>query len=170
MSTATTTVVGIAPGTASKATTARQRLELSRSKLVRQMSGDSDRKRSRLEESEIRVDASGMQDQRTNAPLGTWALVKLGLGSWWRHHPANLAVTLGRPVLQRFAKRRPFQLLAASAGVGAVVVLIKPWRLVSLGGLAFATLKSSEFSGLVASLLSFNTDESDSAENPQDIS
>lgn len=170
MSTATTTVVGLTPGTTSRATTARQRLELSRSKLVRQMSGDSDRKRSRLEEPEIRVDAFGMQDQRTNAPLGTWALVKLGLGSWWRHHPANLAVTLGRPVLQRFAKRRPFQLLAASAGVGAVVVLIKPWRLVSLGGLAFATLKSSEFSGLVASLLSFNTDESDSAENPQDIS
>jgi hypothetical protein len=149
---------------------ARQRLAASRSELVRHMSGDTRSTSGSDGSSEEQPQAPSPGGHRSAAPLGTWGLVKLGIGSWWRHHPANMAVAVATPLLHRYAGRKPFQLLAISAGAGAAVVLLKPWRLISLGGLALATLKSSEFSGLVASLLSSKDGESDSADNAQDMS
>ena len=40
-----------------------------------------------------------------------------------------------------------------AAGVGAAVVVVKPWRLVSVGSLAVAALKSSQASSFVLSLI-----------------
>jgi hypothetical protein len=88
-------------------------------------------------------------------------LLKRGLRTWWRQHPANFAVSVAQPLLGRYASQSPFRLLAISAGVGAALVVIKPWRLVSLGGIALAALKSSEFSGLLSSMLASQPDESD---------
>ena len=133
---------------------ARQRLATSRSELVRHMSGDFTLPVSEADLGEHREASSPKRKKKSAGFLGNWDLVKLGISSWWRHHPANVAVQVAAPLFHQYAERRPFQLLAISAGLGAGFVLLKPWRLVSVGGLTVAALKSSEFSALVASLLS----------------
>lgn len=85
---------------------------------------------------------------------GAWQTIRRAVRVWWRHHPAQLALDLAKPVLGKYAAEKPFQLLAIAAGVGAAAVLVRPWRLVSITSLAVATLKSSEVSGLLLSLLS----------------
>lgn len=74
--------------------------------------------------------------------------------AWWRHHPAQLVVEMATPALQSYLRRKPFQVLAISAGVGALLVLTRPWRLVSLTTLVVAIAKSSQLSGVVMSMLS----------------
>lgn len=74
--------------------------------------------------------------------------------SWWRHHPAQLVVEMATPALQSYMRRRPFQVLAVSAGVGALLVVTRPWRLISLTTLVVAIVKSSQLSGVVMSALS----------------
>lgn len=74
--------------------------------------------------------------------------------AWWRQHPAQLAVELATPALQSYMRRRPFQVLALSAGVGALLVITRPWRLISLTTVVVAIVKSSQMSGVVMSALS----------------
>ncbi|TFZ01487.1 hypothetical protein [Ramlibacter rhizophilus] len=73
-----------------------------------------------------------------------------GLGeagrAYWQHHPARLVVELATPALSSYAQRRPFTFLAASAAVGAVIWVARPWRLISLSGLALAALRSPQLS------------------------
>ena len=73
--------------------------------------------------------------------------------AWWRHHPAQMAVEMATPALQSYMRRRPFQVLAVSAGVGALLVVTRPWRLISLTTLVVAVVKSSQLSGVVMSAL-----------------
>ncbi|MDB5941118.1 MAG: hypothetical protein JWQ13_684 [Ramlibacter sp.] len=74
--------------------------------------------------------------------------------SWWRHHPAQMALEMASPALQSYMRRKPFQVLAISAGVGALLVVTRPWRLISLTTLVVAIVKSSQLSGVVMSALS----------------
>lgn len=74
--------------------------------------------------------------------------------TWWRHHPAQLALEMATPSLRSYMRRRPFQVLALSAGVGALLVVTRPWRLISLTTLVVAIVKSSQLSGVVMSALS----------------
>ena len=88
-----------------------------------------------------------------DASSSTWALARQALGAWWRGHPAHLAVELATPVLKTYAEEKPLKLLGIAAGAGAAVVLLRPWRLMSLTGLVLAALKSSQMSGVFSSLL-----------------
>ena len=74
--------------------------------------------------------------------------------AWWNHHPAQMAVELATPALQSYMRKRPFQVLALSAGVGALLVVTRPWRLISVTTLVVAIVKSSQLSGVVMSALS----------------
>lgn len=87
--------------------------------------------------------------------------LRYALGTWWRHHPAHMAVELAEPLLSRYAQRKPLQFLGIAAAAGAVVVLARPWKLISATGLLVALLKSSQLSSLVMSALS-------AADRPQD--
>lgn len=89
--------------------------------------------------------------------LGHWRHV---LGTWWRHHPAHMGVELATPVLASYAARKPVQYLAIAAAVGAVVVVVRPWRLISVTGLVVALVKSSQLSSLVLSAMSSPDDDS----------
>lgn len=80
--------------------------------------------------------------------------LKRALNAWWRHHPAHMGVELATPMLSDYAHRRPVQYLAMAAAVGAVVVVVRPWRLITVGGLLAALLKSSQVSSLIMSALS----------------
>ena len=85
---------------------------------------------------------------------GRFARFRRAIGAWWRHHPAHLGLELATPALSEYAARRPFRFLGIAAAVGAVIVIARPWRLVSATGLLVALAKSSQLSGLVMSALS----------------
>ena len=93
-------------------------------------------------------------DMSTTAPSrSAWQTVRRALRVWWYNHPAQLALELGKPVLNKYAQEKPLQLLGISAAVGAAIILLKPWRLVSMTSLAVAAVKSSQVSGILLSLL-----------------
>jgi hypothetical protein len=104
-------------------------------------------------------DDTGHPDPDETEPLqsassGAWGVVKHAIQVWWHHHPVSVAYDLARPAIGNYAEDKPFRLLGVAAALGAAAVLLRPWRLVSLGGLLLATLKSSELSGALHSLLS----------------
>lgn len=89
-------------------------------------------------------------------PRGGRAAGWLGRGrrivrTWWRQHPASVGVDLARPVLASYAAQKPAQYLGIAMAAGAVLMLVRPWRLVSATGVAVALLKSSQLSSLLMS-------------------
>lgn len=72
---------------------------------------------------------------------------------YWQHHPARLVVELATPALSSYAQKHPMRFLALSAGAGALIYLARPWRLISLTGLAVAALRSPQLSGALISAL-----------------
>jgi hypothetical protein len=85
---------------------------------------------------------------------GWFARFRYAAGTWWRHHPAHMGLELATPALSVYASRKPLQYLGIAAAVGAVVVIARPWRLMSLTGLLVAIAKSSQLSSVVLSALS----------------
>lgn len=81
-----------------------------------------------------------------------WDGLREGASLWWQTHPARLALELGQPLLERYAQAHPMKLLALGAGTGAVLVLARPWRLISVTGLLVATLKSAHRSALASAV------------------
>lgn len=145
-----------------------ERLAVSRKALVRHMSrhargddGDSRDLAGDQKQNEMTEPDTGRSHSRSGFSSDTLRLLKRALSTWWRHHPANFALSVAQPLLGRYASQSPFRLLAISAGVGAALVIVKPWRLMSMGGIALATLKSSQFSGLLMSMLSSRPEDSD---------
>lgn len=125
----------------------RERLAQSRQAIVRQMNHES---------AEVSKVGPGEEAARPeiDASASTWDLARQVATAWWRNHPAHLAVDLARPGLSAYAEHKPLQLLGISAGLGAVVALLRPWRLMSLTGVLVAAVKSPQLSGVVSSLLS----------------
>ena len=72
---------------------------------------------------------------------------------WWRHHPAKLALEIAQPSLHQYAQRKPYHLLGIAAAVGVATVFVRPWRLVSVTGLALAAVKSSGIANMAMSIL-----------------
>lgn len=88
-------------------------------------------------------------------PGGGWfGHMRHAVRTWWRYHPAHMAVELATPLMRGYARRRPVQLLAISAGLGAALTLARPWRLISLTTLVVALLKSSQLSHLLMAAMS----------------
>jgi hypothetical protein len=92
-------------------------------------------------------------NQPRSIPESNWGLVKQALRSWWYHHPASIAVEIADTFLGRYARSHPVKLVAIAAGVGAGMVLIKPWRLLSLGGVTLTVLKSPVIAGAVSTMI-----------------
>lgn len=103
---------------------------------------------------------------RRHGPAGWFGHLKHVLGTWWRHHPASMGVELATPVLANYAARKPVQYLAIAAAVGAVVVVARPWRLISVTGLVVALLKSSQLSTLVLSAMAGSDDDERDHQRP----
>ena len=92
-------------------------------------------------------------DQARRRGKGWFGAVKRAAGTWWRHHPAHMGLEIASPMLSAFAAKRPVTYLGVAAALGAVIVVARPWRLMS-AGLVVALLKSSQLSGMVMSVLS----------------
>lgn len=72
------------------------------------------------------------------------------LRRWWQEHPVRLALDVGVPVLQTFARAYPLPVMAACVAVGAAVVWLRPWRLLPLSALLMATARSVPLGDLLA--------------------
>ena len=92
-------------------------------------------------------------DDSGSSQRGALGAMKHAIRAWWHRHPASSAVELARPILGDYARVHPFKLLGAAAGIGAAAVLVRPWRMISVGGLLLATIKSSGLSSVLLSLL-----------------
>ena len=129
------------------------RLVASRKALVRQMARAAGHPDTHLSNGSDELDKATVDTHLNTELSGTWQILVQAVKAWWQHHPAHLAVDIGRPFLNKFAQNKPMQLLGMAAGVGAAVVLIKPWRLVSISGLAVAAFKSTNLSSTLLSML-----------------
>lgn len=125
------------------------RLEITRKAIVRHMNrdhwsaADDDRN---LTADEIRQPRKGL--------LNAWDSITHAVLLWWHRHPASAVVELARPLMKDYAGSHPFKLLSVSAGVGIAVVLVKPWRMMSLGSWLVAAVKSSGLTSAAVSWLS----------------
>ena len=93
-------------------------------------------------------------DQARRRGKGWFGSFKRAAGTWWRHHPAHMGLEIASPMLSAFAAKRPVTYLGVAAVLGAVIVVARPWRLMSVTGLVVALLKSSQLSSMVMSALS----------------
>ena len=97
-----------------------------------------------------RDSGSGLAFQAKN----TLGMVRHAFNAWWQFHPARAVIAIAEPFVEEFADRKPLRLLGISFGIGVVLAVTRPWRLVSVGGIAIAALKSSRLSGAALNFLS----------------
>lgn len=133
-----------------------ERLAISRRAIVRHMHRNDSPRQAGQSEHDAQADDAGTAfgTHARGVPSGTWGLIKHAVQSWWYSHPANMAVDVAKPLISSYAKAHPLKLLGVAAGVGAAAVLLKPWRLISIGGVLLAMMKSADLSGTVLSMLS----------------
>ena len=142
--------------------TAQERLAISRRALVHQLQGG---KRAPAQPDQ----SDGYTESYVDAPRTAglldrfpWASVARNVGErWWRRHPANAMGQLARPLLERYARKQPFKLVAVATAVGALAVLVKPWRLLSVTAVLAAVLKTSDVADVVNSVMHRNQADSD---------
>ena len=85
---------------------------------------------------------------------GWFGHMKRAVRTWWRYHPAHMAVELASPLMRGYARRKPVQLLAISLAAGAALTFARPWRVISITTLVVAVLKSSQLSSLLMAAMS----------------
>lgn len=144
------------------ALTPQQRLALSRRALFRQPTPVPDEAYDApLESPEVGAARTGISFSSSSTWQGLpWLDMTRSMAlRWWRRHPANAACQLARPVLQRFAEDRPGRLMAVAAGTGALVVLVKPWRLLSVTAVIAMLLKTSDVADMVTTLMQRDDDK-----------
>jgi hypothetical protein len=84
---------------------------------------------------------------------GLWRVARRSASGWWRSQPASLAVDVVQPMVENYARANPLKLIGLAAGAGALVIIAKPWRLISVTGVLLAALRSTQMSELIASFL-----------------
>lgn len=93
-------------------------------------------------------------DEMPDPGSGWMGHVMYAVRTWWRYHPAHMAVDLATPLMRNYARRKPLQLLGISLAAGAALTFARPWKLISLTTLLVALLKSSQMSHLFAAAMS----------------
>ncbi len=134
--------------------TPQARLAISRRAIVRHMHHDEHEEDNPGSHGRLLIDGQSPQSD------STWAIIKHAVRAWWQHHPVSAAFDLAEPVVSRYARDKPFKLLGIAAGAGVAIAVFKPWRLISLGGVLFAAMKSSDISSALFSILSSPPNES----------
>lgn len=129
------------------APTPQERLANSRKAIVGHMLGGTSRK-NRTEQ-----DREG-HDFNQSAGTSRWSNFRNAVASWWQHHPAHVALDIAQPLIGKYANEQPLKLLGIAAAAGALIMLVRPWRMVTLGGVLLAAVKSSGVSSALLSMLS----------------
>lgn len=130
---------------------AQQRLAMSRHALVEQL-------RPREPVRPRKSAAAGKGSRSSMFDGRAWAPMARGMARhWWQRHPVHAAGQLARPVLERYARDEPLKLVAVAAAVGAVAVLVKPWRLLSVSAVLATVFKTSDVAGVITTLMQRNS-------------
>ena len=66
---------------------------------------------------------------------------------------------MATPLLASYARRHPAQYVGIAVAAGALVMVARPWRLVSVTGVLLALAKSPQLAGVVMSAMSGSDDE-----------
>ena len=158
------------------ALTAQERLALSRRALVYQLRGG--RPEPAAVDGTGRGHESNYGSEDSEAYVGkaprpglldrfAWTSMAKRVGQrWWRRHPANTVGQLAQPLLQHYARDQPLKLVAIAAAVGAVAVLVKPWRLLSVTAVLAAVMKTSDIADVVNTLMQGRADSADERTTP----
>ncbi len=144
--------------------TPQQRLVISRRALVRQLNGgepDAPAPHRAFAAGDADDDLEYAHTDAGDAPPASpgrrhnvWSGMARGVVQrWWRRHPAHAAGQLARPLLEHYARTEPAKLMAAAAATGALLVLVRPWRLISATAVIAAVLKTSDVADLVNTLM-----------------
>lgn len=152
--------------------TPQQRLALSRRALVRELNGHGDdgndeaqyrqpRDLEPADDLEYAHHGAPADDRHPSTARGggrrsnnVWLAVgRSVVERWWRRHPAHAVGQLARPLLERYARKEPAKLMAAAAATGALLVLARPWRLLSATAVLAAVLKTSDVADIVNTLM-----------------
>jgi hypothetical protein len=133
--------------------TPQQRLAQSRRALVAQLQG----RRPVVPEDDVFPAVAVPAGEPGSYDRFGWSSLARGMvRRWWRRHPANAVGQLARPVLERYAREEPAKLVGAAAAAGALVVLVRPWRLLSITAVLAAVLKTSDVADMVTTLMQNN--------------
>lgn len=125
-----------------------ERLAITRKAIVRHMNRD-DRVNSNHDANSPNNDSGYSRNSIKNALDHARHAVLV----WWDRHPASAVLELARPLMSDYAGSHPLKLLGVSALIGSAIVLIKPWRMMSVGNWFVAAAKSSGLTSGVLSLL-----------------
>ena len=87
--------------------------------------------------------------QANDRPSPWMSMGKSAVKNWWSKHPANAALTLAKPAFEQYAAVHPVKVVACGAAVGAVLVVVRPWRLLSVTTIAALVFKRSTIAGMV---------------------
>lgn len=85
---------------------------------------------------------------------GWFSRVTRAAKSYWRHHPARMGLDMATPLLSQYARRSPATYLGIAAVAGAVFMVARPWRLISVTGVLVALAKSPQLAGVVMAAMS----------------
>ena len=86
---------------------------------------------------------------------GSWfTRIQRAAKSYWRHHPARIGLEVATPMLSAYARKHPAAYVGIAAVAGALVMVARPWRLVSVTGVLVALAKSPQLAGVVMSAMS----------------
>jgi hypothetical protein len=96
----------------------------------------------------------GFDDEPPSSGGGWFGHLRHAARTWWRYHPAHMAVEIATPLMQNYARRKPLQLLGISLAAGAALTFLRPWKLISLTTIIVAVLKSSQLSHLFTAAMS----------------
>jgi hypothetical protein len=117
------------------------------------------RKESRKDRAAQHVQQDGEQWEAAEAAAasgggGWFSRIKRAAKSYWRHHPARMGVQMATPLLASYARRQPVAYLSIAAVAGAIFMVARPWRLISVTGVLVALAKSPQLAGVVMSAMS----------------
>jgi len=113
------------------------------------------------------TEADWAGDEEIPDPGSGWfGHMKHAVRTWWRYHPAHMAVDLATPLMRNYARRKPLQLLGISLAAGAALTFARPWKLISIGTLVLAVLKSSQLSHLLMAAMSASDYQKDANRPP----
>jgi hypothetical protein len=93
-------------------------------------------------------------DEPPDPGSGWFGHMKHAARTWWRYHPAHMVVDLATPLMRGYARRKPVQLLGISLAAGALLTFARPWKLISVGTILVALLKSGQLSHLFTAAMS----------------
>lgn len=128
----------------------KERLAASRAALLAELSGDAP---SHAAQPPIDGDAPPARATGWLAAVPWLPMGRRMAERWWRRHPANAVLQLARPALERRARDQPAQLMLTAAATGALLVVVRPWRLLSATALLAMVLKTSDVADVVTSLM-----------------